>query len=139
MNWLGLILHIMTAVPSVVISVEQLAKSAPGSTKKDLALNALGLAYGTASQLLPQFQPEIDAATTLAGTTIDNTVKFLNLIGHPAFVPTPAVVPTPALRVAPAPALVPDGGTKIETTAFPTVETPAPAVQVTENVGGFHR
>lgn len=83
MNWLSLALRILSMVPTVVVSVEQIAKASnvSGTTKKQLALASLGLAAGVAQNLSPEHQNDIDAATTLASNAIDSTVAVYNFVG----------------------------------------------------------
>lgn len=93
MNWskfAAWTLKILSSIPSVVMGVEQISQGAQqGSTKKTMAMQALGLANLTASAILPEYQPAVDAATVLASSAIDNTVAMFNAINHPAFKPVP--------------------------------------------------
>lgn len=78
---LSLILNITKAAPIVVLGVEQIAKDASGANKKQLAMEALGLATYTASQIASQNLTEINVIGQLASSFIDNIVATFNAIG----------------------------------------------------------
>lgn len=87
MNWLIYVMRILPIIPGLVAHIEQIhgdAKS--GAEKKQLAMESLGLATQTATQLIPEQQTAIDAATTLASSAIDNTVAVMNAM-QPAVAP----------------------------------------------------
>lgn len=79
--WLKYLMQILQLAPIVVAGIEHIHHSAPGATKKDLALQSLGLASGVAGAVLPEHQQTINAATELAGNVIDGVVKTLNAAG----------------------------------------------------------
>jgi len=81
MNWLQGILKALTLVPVIVSGIEQIHAGAAGSTKKQMAQEALGLAAGIADIIDPAQQPNIDAVAGLISQTIDATVSAFNLIG----------------------------------------------------------
>lgn len=122
MNWLVWTLKILSVVPGVVMGIERMTTGVKqGATKKELAMTALGLSYGTASAVLPEHKEAIEAATVLAGNAIDNFVALQNAISHPAFKPAP--VPVPALLPeAPATAFGAIAGPVSELNAAPAVE-----------------
>lgn len=110
--WLQYVLRVLTLAPAIVAGIEHIHAEAPGATKKQMAMDALGLAYGTASAVLPQDQTAIDAATSLTSNVIDGVVSVFNATGifktlPPAPAPVAARAPAAAARVAveaPAPA-----------------------------------
>jgi hypothetical protein len=81
MNWMKLVAALMQAIPVAVYGVEAIAKSAPGSTKKEMAMNALGVSSYVASLVDPQHKAIIEAATQLASNTIEDVVKVANATG----------------------------------------------------------
>lgn len=91
--WLTALLQILTQIPSVVAGIEHIHGDAvSGATKKQLALEALGLAGGVVGINLPKQKPIVDAVTTLASQTIDGVVSVMNTAKQ-----TPNVVPAPLL------------------------------------------
>lgn len=81
MNWILYMVRALQLVPVIVAGIEHIHGEAPGATKKQMAMDALSLAYGGASALLPQDQPAIDAATQMASNVIDGTVAVFNQAG----------------------------------------------------------
>lgn len=81
MNWLNYLLRALQVAPLVVAGIEQLHSEAPGVTKKQMAMDALGLASYTASVVAPEQQDAIKAATQLTSNAIDNTVQLFNALG----------------------------------------------------------
>lgn len=79
--WAKYLMQVLQILPMIVTGIEHIHHDAPGATKKQLALEALGLAYGTASTVLPEHQGAIDAATSLAANAIDGVVSTLNAAG----------------------------------------------------------
>jgi hypothetical protein len=104
MNWITLLLRALQLAPVIVAGIEHIHGEAPGATKKQLAMDALQLAYGGASALLPGDQAAIDAAAQLTSNTIDGVVSVFNAAGvfakrgsAPAKVtPLPAAAPVAA-------------------------------------------
>ena len=108
MNWLNKILGILPLVGPVVSGIENThGSSMAGASKKQLALQALGLAYGVASSVIPGDQAEIDAATQLASFAIDTTVSLFNKKGWPA-PPAPVVAVIPQVPAPSGPVVVPN-------------------------------
>lgn len=111
MDWLSLLLKALQFAPVVVAGIEKIHGEAPGATKKQMAMDALGVASGTASDVLPQDQPAIDAATALTSSVIDGVVRCYNVSGWKAPAPAPAppapappaLAPVAAAKPAPAP------------------------------------
>jgi hypothetical protein len=87
-------------IPYLIMGIEQFHSDLPGASKKQLAMEALGLAANTAATLAPGKQEEIGAATQLASTGIDAFVATANQLGifkksiSKTPVPAPAHVPT---------------------------------------------
>ena len=77
------ILAQLPLLPGIISGIEYISKEAgtPGATKKQMALDALGLATGVAGVALPGFAPEIQAASELASGAIDLIVKGFNVAG----------------------------------------------------------
>lgn len=123
MNWLTYLMRSLQLLPVVVAGIEQIHGEAPGTTKKQMAIDALNLATGSAEVILPQFQAAETAAATLTSNIIDGVVDVFNKTGtfqtsgsttvaKPAPAPAPAAVaaspvPAPAAAAAPAPAPTP--------------------------------
>lgn len=102
MNWLMMVMRTLQLVPVIVAGIQHIHGEAPGATKKQMAMDALSLAYGSASAILPQDQAAIDAATELTSNLIDNTVAVFKQAG--IFQSGGAVAaPKPAPKPAPAP------------------------------------
>lgn len=102
MNW-GIFSRTLSFIPllgPIVNGIEQIHKEAgtPGATKKQLALDSLALATGAAGAALPQFAPEIQAATALAGGAIDLIVAGYNQFGWPDHVAPELIPATPAAQ-----------------------------------------
>jgi hypothetical protein len=112
MNWLKLLMRIFQLTPVIVAGIEQIHTDASGSSKKQMAMDALALATGVASGVVPEEQPGINAASKLAGDMIDGVVATFNATGvfqHDKQAATPT-----AARSAPSPitsgAVHPSGG-----------------------------
>jgi|SRR5882724_4852417 len=100
---LGIFYRTLSFLPllgPIVQGIEAIHKQAgtPGTTKKQLAMNSLALAVGVGDTVLPQFQPEVDAAGQLAAGAIDLVVAGFNKFGWPQ---TPPVVIAPIVNAAP--------------------------------------
>lgn len=84
-------LSLLQFIPVIVTGIEHIhgdVKS--GATKKQLALEALGLASGVAIGALPNNQPEVQQFTQVASDAIDATVAAFNKQGWPV---SPTVTP----------------------------------------------
>ena len=82
--WLTMLMSLLTSIPTIVTGIERVhgdAKS--GVAKKQLAMEALGLASGIGPVILPGNAAQIAAATKLASSTIDGVVEVMNA-GNPA-------------------------------------------------------
>lgn len=108
--WLKYVFQALQFIPYIVAGIEHIRGEAPGATKKQMAMDALGLASTVAGEVLPpEHQPAVAAATKLASDTIDGVVKTFNAVGvfqkgkpvPAAFAPV-AVGPIPTV---PAPAV----------------------------------
>jgi hypothetical protein len=117
--WLKYLFQALQFIPFVVAGIEHIHGEAPGATKKQMAIDALGLASTVASGVLPEeHQAAVAAATELASTTIDGVVKTFNAAGvFQKGKPVPAALtdfaPVRPIAAVPAPA------------AMPTVSEPA--------------
>ena len=104
MGILARVLGLLPMIGPLVAGIQQIHGDAvAGATKKQMALEALGLAKGAAGVVLPGSQPEIDAASGLASSMIDAWVNFYKVAGweHPA---VPVVIPAvPVMPEAPVP------------------------------------
>jgi len=79
MGWLQKVLAQLPLIPGILQGIEVIHQEAgSGATKKQMAMDALGLAAGAAGAALPEFAPEIQAATSLASGTIDLIVAGFN-------------------------------------------------------------
>lgn len=65
-------------VPIIVAGIEHIHGEASGATKKQMAMDALGLASYTAQAVLPEHSAAAQAATALASQTIDGVVAVMN-------------------------------------------------------------
>jgi len=81
MNWLQLMSKIFAAVPVAVAGVEAIDGEKDGTTKKQLALDSLGLSSAVAQLVAPNQKQAIDAATKAAGDAIDGVVQVANASG----------------------------------------------------------
>lgn len=82
MNWLQFLMRGLSLVPVIVAGIEQIHQGAPGSTKKELAMQALALATtGISSAVTPEQKYVIDAASQLVSSTIDGVVSTMNAAG----------------------------------------------------------
>lgn len=77
--FLARLLSLLPAVPQIIDSIEMIHGNAKnGAEKKDLAMQALGLANAVAQVAIPEEKPAIDAAVSLASNLIDNLVALKN-------------------------------------------------------------
>jgi hypothetical protein len=117
--WLKYLFQALQFIPFVVAGIEHIHGEAPGATKKQMAIDALGLASTVASGVLPEeHQAAVAAATELASTTIDGVVKTFNAAGvfqkgKPVAAALTDFAPVRPIAAVPAPA------------AMPTVSEPA--------------
>jgi hypothetical protein len=77
-------INLITLIPGIIAGIEHIhgdAKS--GADKKQLALEALGLAGNTAAQAIPGEQLLIESAKTIASQAIDLSVSAFNAFGWP--------------------------------------------------------
>ena len=118
--WLKYVFQALQFLPFIVAGIEHIHAEAPGATKKQMAMDALGLASTVATGVLPEeHQAAVAAATQLASTTIDGVVKTFNAAGvFQKGKPVPAALtdfapPVRPIAAVPAPA------------AMPTVSEPA--------------
>jgi hypothetical protein len=81
MNWLKLLFSVFQLTPVIVAGIEQIHGDAKGSTKKQMAMDALKLATGVATGVAPQEGPAIAAASQLASDVIDGVVATFNATG----------------------------------------------------------
>jgi len=96
MNVLAKIFSLLPLVPGVCQAIEAIHGSAvDGASKKQLALQSLGLAGAVADSVDPAAKAEIDAVTGVVGSAIDSTVSLFNQFGWFHTTPaTPAPTPT---------------------------------------------
>lgn len=85
MNWLQRLVQITAVIPYVVMGIQQIHTDAAGADKKTLAMEALGLASAVGQTVLPGEAALIQAITSLASSTIDNTVAALHQANAPGF------------------------------------------------------
>ena len=77
-NWLSLV----QLIPAVVMGIQQIHADAAGATKKQIALESLGLATAAADVVLPPQQKAIADATS---ALIDNFVNMFHATNAPGF------------------------------------------------------
>jgi len=80
-NWLALISKLLAAAPVAVVGVEAIAGEKDGATKKQMALDAVGLSSAVADLVTPEHKPMIDAATAAVSNAIDGIVAVANTAG----------------------------------------------------------
>lgn len=96
MNVLAHILQVLPMLPAIVSGVELIHGNAlNGASKKELAMQALGLSSAVAAAALPEEQAAIQAATTLASSSIDGVVALLKATKQMPK-PLPIATATPA-------------------------------------------
>jgi hypothetical protein len=85
MKWWQRLFGMLPLIPAVVVGIEAIHGDAKkGAEKKQLALEALGLASNVASTVLPAEQEAVGIATTMASTLIDGSVALFNKQGWPS-------------------------------------------------------
>lgn len=76
--WVTLLINALSAVPYIVAGIEKIhGDSKSGAQKKQLAMEALGLASTSASVIDPAQATTINAASTLVSQTIDGVVSVM--------------------------------------------------------------
>lgn len=105
MNWLTLLMKALQLAPVIVAGIEHIHGEKSGATKKQMAMDALALASGSAGVLAPGQQPAIDAATQLTSNVIDGVVKVFNASGTFKGGGVIAATSAPVIAAKPAPVL----------------------------------
>lgn len=86
MNWLAYLLKSVSAVPYVVAGIQQIHAEASGATKKQLAMDSLGLATAVSQVILPPDQAaQSQAVSTAVSSIIDNLVTAFHATSAPGF------------------------------------------------------
>jgi hypothetical protein len=80
-KWLTLISKLLAAAPVAVVGVEAIAGEKDGATKKQMALDAVGLSSAVAELVSPEHKPMVDAATNAVSNAIDGIVAVANTAG----------------------------------------------------------
>ena len=102
----GWLIKLLSLIPYVVSGIEQIhGETKTGVEKKQLAMEALGLAATTALTLDPGQSPAIQAAAKLASQAIDGVKEVYNAVKA-----APAPAPAPAAAAPTASALAPTAG-----------------------------
>lgn len=123
MNWVKWVQMILQLTPYIVTGVEAIAgDKASGATKKQMALDALGVATAGALQVDPADAQLTQTASALTGMVIDATVSDLNAKGTLQHKP---VASTPIQPVGPA---LPPAGAQVA--AQPAVAAVPPTIVV---------
>ena len=78
-------LKTLTVLPYIVMGIQQIHADAKGATKKQLALESLGLATAAADAIIPGQQPQVDAFSTAISSIIDNLVTAFHSTNAPGF------------------------------------------------------
>lgn len=81
MNTFLNIAKMLSLLPYLLMGIEQIHADASGATKKQLAMESLGLASTAEGAILPGKQAEITAATQFASVSIDAVVATANQLG----------------------------------------------------------
>lgn len=96
MDVLAHFFNALPILPSIIANIQRIHGNAlDGASKKELAMEALGLSEAVAATALPEDQLAIQAATELASNSIDGFVKLLHATKKMPK-PLPTVVPAPA-------------------------------------------
>jgi len=113
-NWIKMLMSLFQVTPLIVAGIEKVHADASGATKKQMAMDALGLATGVASSVLPGQAPAIAAASQLASDVIDGVVATFNAAGifqgHTTSPPVPAPVVSATSGPSGVTAIHPSGG-----------------------------
>jgi hypothetical protein len=80
-KWLELVSKLLAAAPVAVVGVEAIAGEKDGATKKQMALDSLGLSAAVAALVAPEHKPMIEAATNAVSQAIDGVVAVANTAG----------------------------------------------------------
>jgi hypothetical protein len=128
-TWLKLALQALSMVPAVIQTVEQIHANASGASKKEIALNYLGLGTAVAATVSPEHTDTFVAVSNGVGNMIDQAVAIANAVGHfkttPKPAPAPALVPAAVPAPAPAPTTVADAtGDSTPTASTEVIEGP---------------
>ena len=121
MNWMDFLVRALSNIPVIVAGIEQIhgdAKS--GAEKKQLAMEALGLATAVAPVVDPAHADIIAAASSVASQTIDGVVTVMNKANGKQSAPRMPIAvvsspnpgekpPAPISPLAPQPQAVPAG------------------------------
>jgi seryl-tRNA(Sec) selenium transferase len=92
LKWFTLIMPLLMPATQAVEGIVTEAKA--GATKKQLAMDSLGVASAVAATVTPTNAAAVKAATSLVSTAIDSIVALQNAIHGK--VPTPATPPQAA-------------------------------------------
>ena len=86
MNWFAYLSRSLAVLPYVVAGIQTIHKDANGATKKQLAMESLGLAVATAGAVLPTHQAtESQAIGAVVGSVIDLIVQQAHATNTPGF------------------------------------------------------
>jgi len=80
-KWLMLVSKLLSAAPVAVVGVEAIAGEKDGATKKQMALDSLGLSSAVAELVSPENKAMIDAASKAVSDAIDGIVSVANTAG----------------------------------------------------------
>jgi hypothetical protein len=86
------------SIPYLVSGIEQIHSEASGATKKQLALDSLGLAINVTGAIDPALDPALVAATSLISSTIDGVKAVYNAAKNK---PAAPAAPAPVAVIAP--------------------------------------
>ena len=82
MNWIAYFLRALTLAPQIVNVVEALVTEAKsGATKKQLAMESLGVGTSIAAAIAPQHQANFAAVSAGVSSAIDSIVAVKNAVG----------------------------------------------------------
>lgn len=123
-NWLGYLIRALSSVPVIVAGIEQIhGDKITGATKKQMALEALGLAGAVGPIVDPVHAQAMQVATGVISQAIDGAVSVMNAAN--AGQTTKAIAP-PAAPAAPVLPSV-ETGTSAHVTAAPVTDQQAGA------------
>jgi hypothetical protein len=78
-NWLQYLMRSLALIPIIVNGIEAIhGKSKDGATKKQLAMDAVGLASGVAENVDPEHKEVVAIAADVISKAIDGTVAVMN-------------------------------------------------------------
>jgi len=96
----GWLTRTLGALPYLVSGIEQIHAGASGETKKQLAMESLGLAFQVTGAIDPALDPALLAAAKLISVSIDGVKEVYNAVKNKPAISDPAAAAPAALAPA---------------------------------------